>query len=153
MNSQEFESYVPVYDVLPDEWEQARPALVEQLKKLANAVNIREIGWFLDEELLSGKAFIPNATSNPPQFRTVFRKVINCSPLAIGANTFAHGIVFDSNFTLTQLYAAATNSGTLVAQPIPNGTSTISLNATNILITSNAVYDRCFAVIEYIQEP
>lgn len=150
--SQDFESYVPVYDVMPDEWDEARPALVEQLKKLANAVNIREIGWFLDEELLSGKAFIPSPTSNPPQFRAIFRKVINCSPLVAGANSFAHGITFDANFTLMQLYAAATNSVTFVAQPIPNGASTISMNATNILINSAAAYDRAYAVMEYILE-
>jgi hypothetical protein len=55
LDSQEFESYVPVYDTVPEQWEDARAFLVEQLKKISNAVNVREIGWLLDEELLSGK--------------------------------------------------------------------------------------------------
>ena len=45
-DSQILESYVPVYDAAPDKWEDARPFIVEQLKRLANAINVREIGFF-----------------------------------------------------------------------------------------------------------
>jgi len=112
--AQFFESYVPVYDVVPENWEDARGFITEQLKKLANAVNVREIGWFLDEELLSGKQFIPsNATAllqeTAPQFRTILRKVVDCGTLPnAGIKTVPHGIVFDNNFTLLNLYGAAT---------------------------------------------
>ncbi len=152
--SQEFESYVPVYDTMPDKWEDARATLIEHLKKISNAVNVREIGWLLDQELLSGQQFIPaaNLTGTSQQFRSVLRKVIDCSPLIVGANTFAHGITFDANFTLMQLYAAATNSVAFTAIPIPNGGNTISMDATNINITATAAYQRCFAVVSYIQE-
>lgn len=154
-NSQELESYVPVYDTVPEEWENARPFLVEQLKKISNAVNIREIGWYLDEELLSGKAFIPGAqslpvNSTPLQFRQILRKVIDVSPLTAGANVFAHGILFDARFTLIDLWVAATNSGTLVAQVITD--SNVTLDATNININSPGAFDRAYCVCEYIQE-
>lgn len=152
--AQDFEAFVPVYDTVPETWEEGRQFLVEQLKKISNAVNVREIGWLLDEEYLSGQQFIPgtNLTGESQQFRSVLRKVIDCSPLAIGANTFAHGITFDANFTLMQLYGAATNSGTLLAVPLPNAVDTLSMDATNINITSTAAYDRCFVVFSYIQE-
>ncbi len=154
-NSQIFESYVPVYDAVPEKWEDAREFLVEHLKKISNAVNIREIGWFLDEELLSGKQFIPSnaqaiIAGSPPLARTVLRKVVDCSPLVAGPNTFAHGINFDANFTLIDLWVAATNSGTLVAQVITD--SNVTLDATNININSPGAFDRAFCVIEYIQE-
>ena len=158
MNSQDFESYVPVYDAIPEKWEEAREFLVEQLKKVSNAINVREIGFFLDEELLSGKQFIPipemssNQSSNSQQFRTVLRKVIDFSPLTIGVNSKVHGIIFDVNFTLIQLYAAATDSVGFTAIPIPNGINTIDMDSTNININSSAAYDRCYAVVEYIQE-
>jgi hypothetical protein len=154
LSSQLFESYVPVYDAVPEEWDDARPFLVETLKKISNAINVREIGFFLDEELISGKQFIPgaNTSGTSEQFRTILRKVINCSPLVIGVNTFAHGIVVDANFTLMQLYAGATNSLALIGEPIPNGADTISYDATNIIITVAAAYDRSWTVIEYIQE-
>jgi hypothetical protein len=155
-NSQEFESYVPVYDMVPEKWEDAREFLVEHLKKISNAVNIREIGFFLDEELLSGKQFIPSAqmvsssSSNSQQFRTVFRKVIDCSPLIAGANSFAHGITFDSNFTLINLWVSATNSVALTA--INMTYSEVDMDATNININSPGAYDRAFAFVEYILE-
>ena len=153
-SSQDFEAFVPVYDTVPETWEEGRQFLVEQLKKISNAVNVREIGWLLDEEYLSGQQFIPgsNISGTSQQFRSVLRKVINCSPLVIGANVFAHNITFDANFTLMQLYGAATNSGTLVAIPLPNAVDTLSMDATNINITSTAAYNRCFVVVSYIQE-
>lgn len=155
-SSQQFESFVPVYDAIPEKWEEARQFLVEHLKKIANAVNAREIGFFLDEELLSGKAFIPGTTApgdNPGQFRSILRKVVDCSPLVAGTNTFAHGITVDANFTLIQLYAAATDNVALLSEPIPNGADTITMNVTNFVITSAAAWPICFVTCEYTQEP
>lgn len=153
LSSQEFESYVPVYDAVPETWEDARPFLVEHLKKISNAVNIREIGWLLDEELLSGKAFIPGITApgnNPGQFRQVFRKVIDVSPLVAGVNAYNHDIVFDANFTLIDLWVCGTNSVAFTARRITG--NDVIMNATQLLITSPQAFDRAFAFIEYIQE-
>lgn len=156
-DSQILESYVPVYDVVPEKWEDARPFVVEQLKKISTAVNIREIGWFLDEELLSGKAFIPGTNNlmdggTSQQYRQILRKVIAFPGLVIGVNTQPHGITVDSNFSLIQLFGAATNATALTGEPIPNGADTITYNAVNIVITVGAAYTRAWAVIEYIQE-
>lgn len=158
LDSQLLESFVPVYDVVPDKWEDARPMLVEQLKMISNAVNLREIGWYLDEELLTGKAFIPSINSGTYEdtssnYRTILRKVIVFPGLTVGVNKQNHFIDIDSNFSLIQLYAAATDAGALTGEPIPNGTDTISYNATDIIITvTSGAYTRCFATIEYIQE-
>lgn len=163
--SQEFESYVPVYDAIPEQWEEARPFIVEQLKKISNAVNIREIGWFLDEELLSGKAFIPVAVpagdASPQQYRTILRKVIDFGTLPNTATkSVAHGIVFDVNFTLIQLWAAATDPVNFIALNIGHAAAApnqieLTMDATNINITTAKNYTaftRCFVVVEYIQE-
>ncbi len=157
IDSQQLESYVPVYDVAPEQWEEARPFIVEQLKRLANAINVREIGFFLDQELLSGKAFIPGlniiAEGNSSQrFRTILRKVIEFPGLTIGVNTQPHDIFIDANFSLIQLFASATNATALTGEPIPNGADTISYTATDIVITVASAYTRAWAVIEYIQE-
>lgn len=152
LDSQQLESYVPVYDTVPEKWEDARPFLVEQLKAISNAVNAREIGFFLDEELLSGKAFIPGVptTGSPPQFRQVLRKVVNVSPLVAGANVFLHGILFDARFTLIDLWVCGTNSVTLTARRITG--NDVIMNATQLIITSPQVFDRAYAICEYIQE-
>lgn len=156
-SSQEFESFVPVYDTVPEKWEDAREFLVEHLKKISEAVNVREIGFLLDEELLSGKQFIPTAamsgvdSSDSQQFRTVLRKVVDVSPLAAGANAgVPHGITFDANFTLIDLWVAGTNSGTLTARVISG--NDVIMDATNIVITSPQAFDRAFAFFEYTQE-
>jgi len=157
VDSQQLESYVPVYDVAPKEWEEARPFIVEQLKKLATAINIREIGWYLDQELLSGKAFIPGTNNildggTSQQFRTILRVVVTFPGLTIGLNSQPHGVIVDANFSLIQLYGAATNATAFTGEPIPNGADTITYDATNINITVAAAYTRAWAVMEYIQE-
>ena len=150
ISSQQFESYVPVYDAVPEKWEDARGFIVEQLRKITNSLNVKEIGFFLDEELLSGKALFNNAS--PQQYRTILRKTIDLGALSPGVNTVAHGILVDSNFTLVQMFASATNSGTLIAEPIPNGVDTLSMDATNVIVTVAAAWDRALCVIEYVQE-
>lgn len=162
-----FESYVPVYDVVPEDWQQARPFIVEQLKRLANAVNIREIGWFIDQEVLSGKSFIPgtnNSTNGATSqlFRQVLRKVIDFGALpAAGTKSVPHEIVFDSNFSLTFLGAYATDPVNLIAFPIPYSDGTVMgavsvfMDATNVSISVNmdrSTFTRCFVIIEYMQE-
>lgn len=152
-SSQIFESYVPVYDAVPGKWEDARPFIVEQLKGIANAANIREIGWYLDEELISGKQFIPSPTNisgNSQQYRTIFRKVIDCSPLVAGANPFPHGITFDANFTLIHIYCSATNSVGLNAVTITG--NNVTMTALSVNIISPGAFDRAFTIVEYILE-
>lgn|SRR5574338_32976 len=151
--NQEFETFVPVYDTVPEKWEDAREFLVEHLKKISNAVNIREVGWLLDEEVLSGKQFIPsaiNVTGAMPQFRTVLRKVVNVSPLVVGANAFPHGLAFDANFTLIDMWVAATESVAFQAEVITDGN--VTLDAMDINIISTVAYDRAYCFIEFIQE-
>lgn len=157
IDSQNLESYVPVYDVAPKTWEEGMPFIVEQLKKLANAVNAREIGFFLDQELLSGKAFIPGVNiatdgGSSQQFRTILRKVITFPGLTIGLNTQPHGVTVDANFSLIQMFGAATNATTLTGEPLPNGADTITYDVTNIYVTVAAAYTRAWVVMEYIQE-
>ena len=161
ITSQQLESFVPVYDTVPEKWEDARIFLVEHLKKISNAVNIRTIGWLLDEELLSGQAFIPGVNTpvgnTGSNFRQVLRKVIDLNPtppgitpIVIGVNVRAHGITFDSNFTLIDLWVSAANSGALKAQVITG--DAVLMDAANLTITSTAAYNRAFAFIEYTQE-
>lgn len=156
-DNQQLETYVPVYDVAPETLEEVRAFVVEQLKLHANAINAREIGFFLDQELLSGKAFVPGVNiiadgGSSQQFRSILRKVIVFPGLSIGVNTQPHGVTVDANFSLVQLFGAATNATALTGEPIPNGSDTISYNATNIIITVGAAYTRAWAIMEYMQE-
>ena len=155
-DSQNFESYEPVYEVIPEKWEDARTSIVEQFKRHANAINSREIGFFLDQELLSGKFFIPGVNDlsdggSSQQFRTILRKVIVFPGLTAGANTVAHGIVNDANYEQISLWACATNSLTLTSTVFGNS-DTIRVVGPNVIITSDGTYDRCKSYLEYVQE-
>lgn len=167
LNNQNLESYVPIYDVVPEKWEDARDFIVEQLKRLAIAVNTREIGFFLDEELLTGKAFIPglNNASNggtSELFRQVLRKVIDFGPLPnAGTKSVPHGISFTGNFTLVFMGAYATDPIALIALPIPfadpTNVNTIAINmgVTNVSITTASNlsnFTRVFVICEFLQE-
>lgn len=164
--SQILESYIPVYDDIPKTWENARPFLVEQLKGISNAINIREIGWLLDEELLTGKAFIPGVNtlgnSQPQQFRQVLRIVVDFGALPnTGTKSLPHGVIFDANFTLVSISISATDPVNFLAFSLEywdnTGTSSITLNMdannVNVITTSDySAYTRSFIIIEYLQE-
>ncbi len=165
-DSQQFESYVPVYDVVPYKWEDARPFIVEQLKRITNALNMREIGFFLDQELLSGKQFIPGVNiatdgGSSQQFRTVLRKVVDCGALPnTGTKQVPHEIVVDANFTLIDLFGAATDPVGLTSIDLGHAAAPpfqveIFLDATNVNIvtgSNRSNYTRSFIIIEYMQE-
>lgn len=156
-DNQQLEAYVPVYDVAPKTWEEASGFVVEQLKLHANAINAREIGFFLDQELLSGKSFVPGLNNaadggSSQQFRSILRKVVVFPGLISGVNTQPHGVKIDANFTLVQLFGAATNAIAFTGEPIPNGSDTISYDSTNIIITVASAYTRASAIMEYMQE-
>ncbi len=154
ITSQEFESFLPVYDTVPESWEDGRAFLVEQLKKISTAVNIRTIGWLLDEELLSGQAFIPGVTppgDNPGQFRSVLRKVVQLGALVAGVNPgVAHGITFDANFKLIDLWVSGTDTPSLTARTISG--NDVLMTATQFVVTSPQNFSDATAFCEYIQE-
>lgn len=166
LDSQNLDAFLPVYDVIPQKWEDARDVIVEMLKQVTNGVNIRVIGWYLDEELLTGKAFIPsvNLSGNqtPSQYRQVLRLVVVFGQLPNATvKSVPHGITVDSNFTLVQMYAAATDPVNLIAFPIPYdsaGTASgvaLYMDATNIYIrteSNRTSYTRCNVIVEYLQE-
>lgn len=156
MDSQQFESYVPLYDVMPEKWDEAREVIVEQFKKISEGINIREIGWYLDEELLTGKNFIPGVIipqdgGDSQQFRSILRKVVIFPVINAGANQQAHGVTFDANFTLVELWGSATNISPAKAATFST-VATCYMDSTNVYIVADQGYDRGLAVIEYMQE-
>ena len=157
IDSQNFESYVPVYDAIPEKWDDARPFVTEQLKKITNSLNAKEIGFFIDQELLSGKSFIPSPNEladggTSQQFRSILRIVVDVGPITAGVKTVAHNITVDANYEQIALWACATNSSAPFTSTVFGNSDTIRVIGPNIQITSDGTYDRCKAYLEYIQE-
>lgn len=148
-SSQRFESYVPVYDAIPDKWDDAQQFLTETLRKITNSLNVKEIGYYIDDEVLSGKQYT-GLTATPQQFRDIFRKAIDTGAIVAGANSIAHGITFDSRFQLIDMWVAGTDSTGFTASVITDANAT--MDATNVTFTSPVAYDKGVVVIEYLKE-
>ena len=136
------------------------------------ALNIKDSGYYSQEEFVNGQIFYPDysrsdsATSTPPQFRQVYRKVIDCGALPnAGAKNIAHGITFlptagNTTFVATRIYGAATDQAARILLPLPYSSPTLNLNisvsvtATNVVITTGvnrSAYTLSHCVVEYIK--
>ena len=165
--SNEFDTYIPVYNDLPEEWEESRTFLVEQLREMTEGINAREVAIYIDTEQLTGGQFI-KGTANPPQFRNIFRKVIDFGALPnTTAKTVAHGITTTANTRIISRNAWANDPGAsdlTAAIPIPYVNVTtptdgvqLDVDNTNVTITTTTAnytnYTSTFVILEYIQEP
>ena len=136
------------------------------------ALNTRDSGYYAQEEYINGQLFYPDysrsdsATSTPPQFRQVYRKVIDCGALPnAGVKNVAHGITFlpaagNTTFIATRIYGAATDPAARILIPLPYSSPTlnqnisVSVTATNIVITTGinmTAYTTSHVVVEYLK--
>lgn len=160
ISSQQFEAYLPVYDAIPEDWQEARQFIVEQLKKISNAVNVREIGWYIDEEILSGGSLY--SLTNNQDFRSIFRKAIDFGTLPnSSAKSVAHLIPVDATFKLVRIWLSATDpiglTGFSCEYYAKDLSAAINLNytSTDVVVTTTQDYTNftdCTVFIEYTFE-
>ena len=129
-------------------------------KHIANSVNTRELGFYYPEETATFQEYFkPN---NPQGRRNVYRKVIDFGALpAAGSSSVAHSISFDSNYSITRLYGASSDTAGLNYIPLPYASPTLvnnielSLDSTNVTITvgtDRSAFTTTYVVIEYMKE-
>lgn len=158
--SDNFSIFVPVYDAIPEKWEEARALLTERMKFHANCINDKVSGYLVQLEQPSGQKFQPVTGSQ--QYRSVLRKVIDCGSMPNNSiKNVAHGITFNNQFTLLHIYGATTRPGVLcLPLPFPSGSFAnqvrLTMDPTNIIIQTFQngwdLYTRTFVIVEYIQE-
>lgn len=140
------EAFLPDYDYIPEDWNQARQMLTEYLRKVSDTTNVRTIGWHLEEELQSGGQFIKGSNG---EFRAIYRKLIDCSPLVLGPQSFSHGINFTGSFTLVNLWVAATHTS-LPLKAVVITDANVDMDSTMINITSPQAFEKAYAIVEYV---
>jgi hypothetical protein len=156
-------NFLPQNYIIPEEQSEKDYKLREYLNNIATAVNTKDSGIYDAVETITGQLFLPVFSSNTganANYRSVFRKVVNFGSLPNTATkSVAHGITFSNDFSVTKLYAAATNPGTSWI-PIPYASPTLANNIelncdsnnVNIITGSNrTAFTRCFVVIEFIK--
>lgn len=171
-----FGSFVPttfVWDVQQIQDSNIDPTLKEILIRLYQNINLvsivlntKDTGMYELTELVNGQLFFSNpllnsTTSQSPTPRQAYRLVINFGALPDATTkSVAHGLTIQSNWTLTRLYAAATNPSTEFI-PIPYASSVdvahnieLNMDATNVNIitgTDYSAYTACYVIIEYLK--
>lgn len=153
-------------DVNSQEFKEFLVRLRQSINDIALVVNVKDSGYYFDQEFVNGQAYFPNpslssTTSQNPVPRQVFRTVVNFGALPDTASkSVAHNLTIDSNFSFTRIYGTATNPSTSFI-PIPYASPTganaieISVDATNVTITTGSnrtAYTTTYVVLEYIKQ-
>lgn len=163
--SNDFDVYLPVYNAIPEGWEDARAFLVERLREVTDGINSRDFAYYIDTETLNGQLWVPGTGD----FRDVFRKVIDVGPL----NNFntdplqqvPHGITTSANTCITRFYGAASDPGAssltsgiplpYVEMPTNTNHIGIDIDGTNINLRGSgdySAYTCAYVVVEWIDE-
>lgn len=153
-------------DINSQDFKELLVRLYQNINLIALALNLKDTGYYVLEEFLNSQLYFPNpalssTTSLQPDFRQVFRKVINFGALPnAGTKSVAHGIDITSGYSFTRIYGCATNPSTSFI-PLPYASPTlvnnIELNAdalnVNVITGSNrSAYTICYIILEYIKE-
>ena len=154
-------STVPAGDELKgDELRELIIRLYQNLNTMALAINRKESAIYGLANFITSAQYYPNPAATNQEFRSSVRTVIDFGSLPnTGTTAVAHNIPFNGGFTLTRLYAVATDAIGLNYIPIPYASSVtansveLRLDGTNVYITTGS--DRtnftiCAVVIEYL---
>lgn len=158
-------NFIPESYIFPeDNFEEYDVKLREYLNTMAAAVNTKDSGLYDEEEVVTGKQFLPTystTTAGNLNYRNVYRKVVDFGALPnSGTKNVAHGINFTSDFSLVTTYGGATDPTTSFL-PIPytdvnalaNNIS-LQIGPTNVTIqtgVNRSNYTRTFIIVEYIK--
>lgn len=163
------DSFLPETFIIPEDRKELRIKLYQYLNDISTAVNSKDSGYYVTEETITGKQFVPTFNSGQntnAQYRDVFRKIVDFGALPnTTTKTVAHGITTTEDYSIVKFYAVATDPAASTLQtaiPIPYVNVTtpadgveLSMDATNVSITTTTAnytaYIRCFVTIEYIK--
>jgi len=139
-------------------------ALYQAFNNIINALNAKDTGAYLVQEIVPGPLFF-NSNNDFNNLRPVFRTVIDFGSLpAAGSKSVAHGISGITNtFSFTRIYGSATKPATPSFIPIPYASAAgvasnleLYVDATNVTITTGgtdySAYTICYVIVEYIKE-
>lgn len=141
--------------------------LYQNINVLSLSVNTRDAGYYVQEEFLNGQIYFPDpaltsTTAQSPVLRQVFRKVVNFGALPnAGSKSVAHNITVTPGYSLTRLYAAATNDtqtsfiGIPFASPTLNENIKLEMTDTDMTITTGidrTSYTICYVIAEFIKQ-
>lgn len=155
-------NFLPQDFIIPDDPGQKDLMLRNYLNSIATATNSKDSGIYDAVETITGQQYLPTFNTNTAAnatYRSVLRKVIDFGALPNATSkSVAHNITFNTNFSVTRIYGAATDpTNTWIPLPFASPTlaNNISLEATstNIVIitgSNRTNFTRSFIVVEWM---
>lgn len=158
---------IPEIDVKSAEFKELLVRLYQNLNLMNIVLNIKDSAYYNNSEFVNGQLWFPNpalnsSTDATPDFRQVYRTVVNFGPLlVIGLNQQPHNIVCSTTTSFTRIYGVATKpTAAFEYIPLPYSSATaadnieVFVDATNVNIVTAAdytAYTIVYVVLEYIQ--
>jgi len=154
-------------DVTSPEFKELLVRLYQNINTIAIALNLKDSGYYVETEFLTGQQFFPNpalssTTPQTPVFRGSFRTVVDFGALPNATTkSVAHNIDFGDTYSFTRIYAASTDQVNLQALPIPYATTVpgneieLWVDATNVNIrtaSDYSAYTVTYVILEYIKQ-
>ena len=122
-----------------------------------DAINARELAYYLEKEVQTGQHGFPTASSTA-LYRYGFRFVYHWDAALPNttSTSLAHGIPNASQITwFTHLYGVGVDNAGPTWISLPNAECTITADATNVTLTTTAdlsAYDGAYIVMEYLKQ-
>lgn len=136
--------------------------LYQNIANISDAVNRKQNGMYTLTEVVAGKIYYATNPENASDFRQGFFKEVNFGALPnTGTKSVAHGVAFDANYRLMNMYAAATDPVSLIYLPIPYASPVLANNiemnadATNVNITTGSnrsAFTSCSVLLDYVKQ-
>ena len=164
-------AFVPTTDTFEsDDQKEVLLKIRQTFNNFANTLNIKDSGYYVETEFVNGQVWFKSTTplsGKEPDFRQVFRKVINFGALPNATTkSVTHGVNTNQSFSFTRIYGTSTDPGVSTitnAIPIPYinvaapaDSVQLNIDATNINITTTTAnyigYTTTYVVLEYIKE-
>jgi hypothetical protein len=152
-------------DVTSPAFKELLVRLYQNINNISLVLNLKDTGYYLNQEFVNGQLFFPNpaynsSTPEDPGFRQVWRLLVNFGALPASATkSVPHGLIVNSGYTFTRIYACASDTTGFNYIPIPyasaSGTTNIelSVNATEVTITTasdRSNFNICYVILEYL---
>ena len=156
-------------DVNSEAFKELLVRLYQNLNNISLVLNLKDTGYYLNQEFVNGQLYFPNtnlnsSTEQTSEFRQVWRLVINFGALPdfTGSPTKSvpHGLTITPGVTFTRIYATASNTTGFEYIPIPYASPTaansieINVDATNVNIitgSNRSNFTICYVILEYLK--
>lgn len=130
-------------NVNSDEFKDIIVRLHETTNSIALALNLKDTGYYVTTEFVSGQLLFSINPSKADDYRQGYRKVINVGALPGGVTTVLHGLDITTTWSFYHIVGAANNTTTNDYYPIPFAGAagayiSVRLNATQLVIDNNS---------------